>query len=610
MKRACDPPIKGFSFAAMTLLFGCAMTQPSTQQQEQKSIDAASSSDFNYLNRGLVEDWSSRHVVFSNPGTLEDAIRNGKREEWERIVSDPRYRMQWVRRYGASASAGLTADAADVLQAPSKVELPVGVFQKKWNKKEGFRSAAIHGDWTVQLGASTASVAIGKYPAKYTFAPIGTPSCTADFVVFPVNAAGNSTQQANLIGVNNLYSGMCTGTVPTVKFAYFVGTGKVQTSPTLALDGTKIAFVETVTNGSIFHVLTIGTTGSNGTAFNSVVTPCTINGVRSCTTNNAVDTKITMSGGVTDTSSGPFVDYDNDVAYVGDDNGGIHKFTGVFKGTLTEAGSPWPVASAVSASSAPVYDSVSQHIIFGTGNGNIRCIVAATAADCGNGAVSVAGGIAGTITTVADSPIVDSTNKTVFAAASNNTNSVLFQADTTLSTASQVRVTMGANGTDLYDGTFDNAYFTTVNTGHMYFCGNLTGAATPTLYRVGFSSTGKMNATKDAGSIQLVQNNQTGTAKDCTPLTEVLNGSTDILFVGVKDNGLPTGCNGNTCIMSFDIGSAFPVPIAATTTNNLGAAGMSGFIIDNVSGTAGASQIYYGSLQTSVGVQASQSTLQ
>lgn len=109
---------------------------------------------------------------------------------------------------------------------------------------------------------------------------------------------------------------------------------------------------------------------------------------------------------------------------------------------------------------------------------------------------------------------------------------------------------------------------------------------------------------------QLVISGQTGTANDCTPLTEAFNGTVDRLFLGVKDNGIATGCNGNTCIASFNIGSTFPVPVAATTTNQLGAAGISAFIIDNESGSAGASQIYYGSLQTSVGVQSSQPALQ
>lgn len=605
MKRRIILVIRHLEFAAAMLLLGCAMTGPSTQQEQR--ADAVSPSQIEYLHRGVVDDWTRHHVFFSNPGTLQDAIRNGRREEWERIVADSRYRMQWVQRY--APSEGVTADDTAALQAPTEVELPVGVFQKKWNKKEGFKEASLHGDWAIQLGSSTQSVALGKFPAKYTFAPIGGADCINDFVVFPINAAP-LTNQANILGVNNLYSGSCTGAVPTVKFAYRVGTGPVQSSPVLSLDGTKIAFVETVANGSVFHVLTIGPNGNggcpnafpcNGNVFNSPAVPGTLN--------NASDKALKMTGNVTDSNSGPYVDYDNDIAYVGDDVGHLHKFTGVFKGTPAEAGSPWPFAATATASAltAPVYDSVSKNIFFGAANGNLYCVTSA-GASCATNLISVASGT--TPGAVNDAPIVDSSKHMVFATASNSTSSILLQATTAL--ANPVRVNMGVNGTDLFDGAFDNAYFTSVGAGHMYFCGNLTttGSATPTLYRVGFNTSGVMNSARDASSFQLVLNGQTGPANDCTPLTEAFNGTTDFLFVGVKENGLPTNCNGNTCIMSFNITSSFPsAPAVASTTGNLGPAGMSGMIVDNESSSNGASQIYFGSLQTSVGVQASQTTL-
>ena len=63
-------------------------------------------------------------------------------------------------------------------------------------------------------------------------------------------------------------------------------------------------------------------------------------------------------------------------------------------------------------------------------------------------------------------------------------------------------------------------------------------------------------------------------------------------------------------MMSFVITSSFPSAANAITTSGLGSLGMSGIIIDNVSGVAGASQIYFGGLQNNTGVQASQSALQ
>src|SRR5579863_3549571 len=47
---------------------------------------------------GYVEDWSSHHVVFSNPGTEQDARQRGEHDKWLRIVNDERYIMQQRRR--------------------------------------------------------------------------------------------------------------------------------------------------------------------------------------------------------------------------------------------------------------------------------------------------------------------------------------------------------------------------------------------------------------------------------------------------------------------------------------------------------------------------------
>ena len=188
---------------------------------------------------------------------------------------------------------------------------------------------------------------------------------------------------------------------------------------------------------------------------------------------------------------------------------------------------------------------------------------------------------------------------------------MLAQAPVSLS--SQVNVNMGASGTDLYNGAFDNNYFTSVSTGYMYFCGNLSLAATPTLYRVGFNTSGTINSAHDTNAFQLVLTGQTGTSVDCTPLTEVYNTGTtpavDYLLLGVKGHGNPSGCNTITCLMSFVITSSFPTGTNATTTSNLGPDGMSGIIMDNVSNTVGASEIYFGNLQNNNAVQVSQSAL-
>jgi hypothetical protein len=550
-----------------------AHTLPFTQQENTRGV-------------GLPMDWTHRHVIFSEAGTFQEALRNGNFVNWYRIMNDPRYAMQWIRRRR---------------QRP-----------EPWPK---VRTSTLNGDWTVTLsGGANHGVAVDMEPAKYTWNVNASPNCTNDFVVFPINAGG-ALNQANLLGVNNLYDGSptptCSGTVPTVLFAYVIGSGAVQTSPVISFDGTKVAFVESISGGSVFHVLTIDKSGNagcplppcNGTAYNSPAIPGLLN--------SAVNKTITMNGNVSVTRSSPFVDYNSDVAYVGDDSGHLHKFTGVFLSTPTEVtagGWPVTVASGVILS-APVFDVTSQNVFVGGGNGILYYVrvSGSSSGTCNSGSPPCLGGSTVTVGTgaILDGPIVDSTTGYVFAAANGSTNAQLVQAPTNLS--SSVTVAMGKAANDLYDGAFDNAYFSSPSTGHMYFCGN-DSSGNPTLLRVGFSTAPpKINATNDGSSFSLA----TGTV-DCTPLTEIYNGTTDYLFLGVTDHGFmgtPT-CNNTTCVASFVITSSFPAAAHATLTTNLGNHGISGIIVDNVSAAPGASQIYFGNLQNQTGVQASQSALQ
>jgi hypothetical protein len=46
----------------------------------------------------VVEDWSTHHLVFSNPGSPVEAMSRGSLDRWIRVVNDPRYVMQQLRR--------------------------------------------------------------------------------------------------------------------------------------------------------------------------------------------------------------------------------------------------------------------------------------------------------------------------------------------------------------------------------------------------------------------------------------------------------------------------------------------------------------------------------
>ena len=164
------------------------------------------------------------------------------------------------------------------------------------------------------------------------------PNCANDFVVFGLNVAGATAGQANLVGVNNLYSGstrgLC-GANPTVNWAYNGSTagGSVLTSPVVSLDGNKIAYVESTAEVAIFHVLTWK--AGEGTSATAAATP-TLNGactVRAAPTSSCLKS-VTFSTTATDTLSSPWVDYQTDKAFVGSDDGKIYRISCVFNCAL------------------------------------------------------------------------------------------------------------------------------------------------------------------------------------------------------------------------------------------------------------------------------------
>ena len=479
---------------------------------------------------GVPQDWSSRQVVFSLDGLVQHP---------ELLNREPRIMHQVMQRWSGP----------------------------DWGLFRGFDAVpasadSTHRDWNVAIGGGR--VAPFMFPAKYSYDPGAPPSCTNDYVVFALNTQGALGGQANLIGLNNLYSGTggSCGAAPTVLFAYNVTTvtlGKNATSPVLSLDGTKIAFVETSANASVFHVLTW--TAGQG-AIQSAVNP------------GGAMTSLPLAASGS-TRSSPWVDYQNDVAYVGADDGKVYKITGVFKGTPALAGSPWPVQIGTSAfplQTPPVLDSSRGVLMVGNGNGNLYSINVAT------GAVSsiAIGKFRALEAGVIAPPIVDVTNGTTFVVSANDgTSAVLVEVDTgTLTQLAKARIGIGsASGTDikLFQPALDNNYFNNPSTGKIRLCGTGSGADT-TPWQYAFSFSGRVMNTTPVFSAQILNS----TTARCTGWTEFfnpnINGGTDYFFFGLLND-----CGGgNTgCIKER-------VSDSQTVTFNL-TSGPSGVVVDNYS---------------------------
>jgi hypothetical protein len=508
---------------------------------------------------GLPEDWTHHRIKFSTAAL---------RQHFEIAAREPRAAMQLYREAIAAARRATPSAATESLASPSP-----------------------HPDWSVNLGAGR--IQFGQFPAKWNADPNATPDCVGDFIIYALNAAGATGGQAGMVAFNNLYAGngtaLCPGLQPNFLFSYNTTTvtgGRILTSPVLSLDGTKVAFVETVTTAgaktSVFHVLNIPAGNSNpGPGFpngNSALAAVAVPG--GAMTSLAI-------GGNSNTRSSPWVDYASDTAYVALDNGRLYKIQPVFGSTpALISTAPWPIViNNNSVLTSPVLD-VTGNVFLGAGNGNVYSVNVTSTTPV----VSVLHvGTSGLLNpSIYDSPILDSTGGSVFAISSNDSNNsaVVVQASTSsLTEIARVSIGQGStNGTNvnLYDGDFDNN-FTTPLTGHMLVCGTGLADTIPNRYLLGFDAAGKLQP--DLSPVPL----STNPAARCGPVTEFfntnVNGGTDFFFWSLTRNcGGAAGNNG--CVMSLANGVAGP-----SSAKQVG--GTSGIIVDNNSTAGQASSIHF-----------------
>lgn len=474
-----------------------------------------------FAQQGVVSDWSNHHVKFTNPGSEMDALMNGHRQQYQGFVNDARFRAQQFKH-----SAAVTNRAMPSLSAFS--ESRNNFSESRNNREPNSGNSSMQGLWTSKLGPVGDGTVQDTFPAEYD-ASFSSPSCTGDYVVFPVNATG-STTQANLVVYNHLYvnstsTGFCPGaTTPTTFAGYYVylsetGTNvlHVEGSPVISEDGTQVAFV---VNDSTYdylrlYVLTLGAGGGTEAAPKELTT--------TSNANSLTYTVVQLAGGSDQGLTSPWVDYTTNTAYVASTGGKVYKVQNVFKITGSTPAptevttTPWPITVASGdALTAPVVDPATSDIIVGASNGDLYCVTSA-GASCGAGSkgsfvVSTAAGLTGgTAGAVVSAPIVVDNGATtgttgwVFAQASytvatttgthgsvSDAYAVLAQAPITTTglgtavgvnmgtvsvtaTGTSARPTITLNSPALYDGAFDNTYYnSTVSNyvGNLYFCGN------------------------------------------------------------------------------------------------------------------------------------------
>lgn len=495
---------------------------------------------------------------------------------------------------------------------------------------------------------------------------------------FTLGGAANGTGspgQPTIIAFNQLYqgtgAGACNGSwnqtgatkAPNVMWAYNTGTNYlVETSPVLSYEdgGKQVAFIQR--SGNTLQLVLLKWAAGQGSA-GVPVTPSVVaaNGAAYAAQRAAAGSAMyvmTLNGtsntGSAPTYSSPFVDYVDDVLWVGDGNGRLHKFTGVFKGTPAEVvGGGFPATLEAGLKLSPPVSNNAQVYIgssagAGTVGGKLYRVNAATGAVNARSAKLARDDTPG----VRESPIIDGTTGNVYTFVFNDRTTVYSDPDRCTAFTGEIDGcravfqftesfgdgTSGArqfigrgNSTSrvLYAGAFDDAFYSSNNgTGAMYIVGGRPdNTFYATLWKIPIVN-GVMQPAIRGAEIGLRDRYVSGTTdnlQQIAPVTVQKNGTNEYVFVSTATYANAPGCGAGTfadsaCIYMYNLsdlnGSAAGTGAAWGTGNVPSAAlaasgGTGGIVVDNISATTGSSQIYFGQLQTGGNaIQASQSGLQ
>jgi hypothetical protein len=532
---------------------------------------------------GFPVDWSSRHVVYSGAGSVEQRVA---------AMRDPRFYFNWLRQ-----TAALSNQRKVFYRGPDDRPIPI-------DERKKFRV-----DWAMPLG-SAGGLAVGESPAKYSF-NLTTYSCANDFAVYTIDATPSATQ-ANIIAFNNLYTGTSSSscpnsppqtppttnyTTPTVMWSYRAGSYASWLSPTLSLNGTQVAFIEDgIGDAAYFDVLTW--VAGQGT---SAITPATPGTGGSALTRLAYTTADTSCKGTatTNSNSSPYVDYGSNSAYIGADNGILYRISNVFGGTPAIEYCVTVKAGALLTS--PVYDEISNQVFVSDGF-TVYAYTPGTSSFTLTGSINVADTAATNKDPIVLSPIVDTLDGFVYVfSAADTTNKYSIVSQMNLSLTSQATAEIGPEQTAdfVLDGDFDNNYYyydVKSGLGTLYACGTQTANyAAPALYALTFTAgTGILSSTP-AMSDDVNINGTSNPNGTCSALLDFYDGTNDRLFVGTGNYAATTGAN---LVTQWSTNSQ--ITSSATKPQNTASGywgGTTAFTVDDVTSAPQTTSIYFGTLQ-------------
>lgn len=502
-------------------------------------------------------------------------------------TANPGTRSQWTGTFTGDAGTGNTLTVNGTILTSGALTTGIASVDFANSGNSANEATSLAAGVNGQVSATGVSASSSGAVVTFTYPGGSVPTAPTEALNNYTQSAVTTTSHADatLVGYNNLYKTTCSGTVPSVMFAYNTGSGATtRTSPVLSYydGGKQVAFVQSNSSNVAQLVLLKWSAASPGTP-TSPTTPTTVTAAnyRACTA--PCMTLFTFSGSADDLHSSPFVGYADDTLWVGDANGSLHKFTNVFAGTpaeVTSGGFPALVSNGNDLS-PPVYDVNARQVYVGSAfsgtTGGTFARVDGTSGTVFNSAALT------TVTTASTgalaAPLLDQGNARVYAflfsdgSAGDGTTCTTFTGQpngcrsivqfatgfAAGNAGTKKFVGRGNNSPVLVfnEGTFDDAYYSSANgTGAMYICGGQPGNTYyTTLWKIPI--TASVMGTPVQGAELGYHDNSTGRTGDCSTVTEVMNGSTEYLFVSVTGHGFQTGCvndsPGGGCVYSFNL---------------------------------------------------------
>jgi hypothetical protein len=173
------------SFAAITLAAIGAFA-PQLRAQDNNSQPPA-----------YIDDWTHHRLVYSNPGTREEAQRQGKLEQWQKISNDPRFHLQQFKRTAGPRQLVNPAQDPDHPRFGGPRDRNIGPAPS-WPK---FNPDLMNKDWSTPLGSGTgAALTTGNVGTLSSGSISGTSVLTVDGVAFDASAPTTAKQTGTFTG--------------------------------------------------------------------------------------------------------------------------------------------------------------------------------------------------------------------------------------------------------------------------------------------------------------------------------------------------------------------------------------------------------------------------